>query len=423
MAGRFSLSAARSGVTWLRGLGWLVALAVALLVGLWSFAIGNEFRSPARSWAAIPWSPHSAAGGNLAYLLYSARLAENPAAQVSPAEKRMSANAYGADPLAVPALGLLALSMTDEAQQARRRSLLERTGELSRRSSLVNYELVKEAGLRNDDRAFFTWLSRSVLTNNQARTTYLAVMAEATARDGAVAALTPVIGPQPSWAETYWRSLLGKSASLANGARLRIAVAGRPWGQTSISVTDRSLVQRLVGVQEFELARQLAGALGRPGAARADGANLLGKANLARQPELPPFDWQLTALGNLGSSIDSDSRTLTISAIAGARGAAVRRLLHLTPGHYRLGWTLSESGFDSGEMASNMLSADVRCAEQNVQTENPAPVTLLQGKREAALSISDSACRWYWLSILVDIPDDAAGVDAQLRDISLAKSD
>lgn len=405
-------------MTWGLGLGWLAALAAAIAVGLWSFAVGNEVRSPAIS-MAVPLHSYSTgtAGGGVALSLYSARLVQDPAAKVGSAERKLSWQAYRADPLAVSSLAIMALSMGDQAEQARRRSLLELTGKLSRRSNLINYELIKDAGLRNDDRAFFAWLSRSVLTNNEARTGYLTIMAEATARDGAVAALAPVIGPQPSWAETYWRAVLGKPASLANAARLRIAVARPPWKQTDITEADKQLVQQLVRGREFELAQQLAAALPRSGASRAGAANLLGTENLARQPELPPFDWQLAVQGNLGASIDDAGQSLAISAIAGARGAAARRLLPLMPGDYVLGWTLSSNG----EIAPNALTAWIECGERN-DDANPPPVALTVGSGKAGFAIADNACRWHWLSVQVDMPDDAAGIDARLSDISLVRT-
>jgi hypothetical protein len=66
------------------------------------------------------------------------------------------------------------------------------------------------------------------------------------------------------------------------------------------------------------------------------------------------------------------------------------------------------------------LLARVTCAEPGVKAVKPLPISLETGKHVAPLAISDSACRWYWLSIDVRLPDDSSGVDAYFRNISLA---
>ena len=418
---RPSFFSTRSGMSgqqanWWLGLGWVLAISAALVVALLSFAIVYETNSPARS-VSVPMPSYAAAEGNLAFQTYSARLASDAGTRVSPLEISLARQAYRKDPLAVPALGIVALSMTDEAETDRRRLLLQKAGELSRRSALVGYELIKDAALRRDDVAFFQWLSRSIKTNSKARATYLATLAEATSRDGAVAALVPIVGPAPSWSEAYWRAIVNRPSSLANGARLRIAVTKRPWNLDRVMVTDQQLIQQLVSAGEFDLAQQLVGAL-RPVPSKSETANLLGEASLARQPDLPPFDWDLTSLGYMGAVVEPETESLAISAIGGARGVAAKRLIYVEPGDYTFGWTLSRTG----EALANALSVEVECAESEARAAKPYTVRLIDGTQSVQLMVASGSCRWYWFSIRADISDGSAGFDARLRGLSLARN-
>lgn len=401
---------------WRRALAWLVVVIVALAIGLWSFAVCNELRAPNKS-LAVPLPYYTSAGGNLALLSYGARLAKDPRTKVTAVERSLASQAYRNEPLSVTALGLLAVSMTDSNEQSTRRYLLEQAGKLSRRSTMVSYELIKDAAVRKDDQTLFSWLSRSSLTNPAARRAYLSAMADLTSRDGAVTKLVPVIGPAPSWSDTYWRAVIARKSSLANGARLRMEVAKLPWKQTEITDVDRLLVQQLVKVREFDLAQQLSGVLlRRPSVGD---AILLDKGSFMHQPELPPFDWQLTSLGNLGASIEADNGSLVISAIAGAQGVAARRLLYIAPGDYSLSWTIS------GEeaMPTAAVSIAIVCAEAGGQDFNPKPIDLLDGVRKIRISTSRNTCRWAWLNIEVNIPDDSPGIDFRLRDLSFVRAD
>jgi hypothetical protein len=239
-------------------------------------------------------------------------------------------------------------------------------------------------------------------------------MAEATAREGAVAALTPVIGPNPAWADFYWGQILRRPASLANAGRLRVAIAKAPWRQTAIKETDQALVSALVNRSQFDAAYRLSAGLEDTSAGR--GSNLLANADFSRQPLLSPFDWQLAVSGTLGSSIDERAKSLVVSAIGGARGYAARQLVHLTPGNYLLAWVLSSST----PIVPSSLSASIYCAESGVKSIAPTPIPLTTGNKFASIDITEGACRWHWLSINVALSDDAAGLDAYFRSISLA---
>jgi hypothetical protein len=397
-------------VKYFRTAGWLVASGLAVVVGGSSYVTANEVRAPVAAYA-VGFPPTGTARANYAMMIYGVRTLKNPKATPTKEEVALARSAYRAEPLSSTALSMIIPTMPEGKS---RQSLLARTGELTRRNSLLNEEQIRTAALRGDDTAFFRWLSRSVLTNNDLRTAYVGAMADATAKEGAVVALTPVIGPAPRWSDFYWRQVIQRPASLINAAKLRVAISQAPWRQTEIGRSDQNLSVGLTNRAEFDAAHALYAGLG---LARGDGSNnLLSNGGFEQQPKLPPFDWQLAVSGTLGSSIDAQDKSLVVSAIGGARGFAARQLVQLSPGNYRLGWSLSASM----PIDRSTLLARVTCAEPGVKAVNPLPISLEKGKHVEPLAISDSACRWYWLSIDVRLPDDSSGVDAYFRNISLA---
>lgn len=395
-----------------RGIGWLIAIVIALVVALWSYAIANDKRAPVRALAIAVPTPGTAQA-SLAYDVFATRSARNPKAWANANEVQLARAAYRSEPLSVPALGILAVSMTSGKQARQRQALLDLAGKISRRNMLVNNEQIKAAALRGDDRAFFTWLSRVMLIGDQAKAAYGTAMAQATARNGAVEALTPIIGPRPAWDDYYWRLVVKQPASLVNAAQLRLAVARAPWSQLDVTLTDKQLLLALGRNGHLDAAYGLAVGLGlsRPAA-----SNLLNNGDFGAAPELAPFDWQLSSLGNLGASIDPREKNLLISAIGGARGAAAQQLLQLAPGHYSLGWKIAaDSTVNPGE-----LVARIACAERGREDGDLPPVPLKPGAAKAIVSVPDSGCKWYWFTIAVEIPDDALGIDVNLEQLSLA---
>lgn len=392
----------------IRIFGWLGAIAIATGVGLSSYAISNQVKAPNKV-VALGVFPDATASGNFALLSFAARKTRAPGTRVNESELRLSQHAYRKEPLSTPAIALIAMGRREETRQ----SLFELAGKLTRRNALVSSELIRSAGLRNDDRQVFRWLSRVMLTNPQARKLYGAAMAEATARDGAVEALTPILGVNPDWSDYYWRLVAARPNSLGNAAELRALVARPPWRQAEITDNDRRLMLALVAQRQFDAAHKLYQSFGLT--EHRQTRSLISNGKFNRAPRLPPFDWQLAVSGTLGSSIDEDAKSLSVSAISGARGYAARQLVRLSPGTYLLSW----SGSASTPLDGSALSARIYCAEPGAEVAAPPSVPLATGRHDAKMTIADSSCQWHWLSIDVALPDDSPGVDVVFRSISL----
>lgn len=401
-------------MTILRILLWFGGSVLAIFVALSSMVIANQVKRPGVSYE-LGAPPTGTAAGNLAFASYATRQRENPKAAVSRRERSLAAEAYRSEPLSSPALGILIAAMPRDGRDAGvRQALLDIGGKLTRRSSLITSASVEAAAFRNDEDAFFLWLSRAILTNEGLRTIYIRAMAQATARPGAEEALARIIGPNPNWANRYWGAVVSVPESLENAVRLRVLIAKAPWRQTGISETDRGLSSILVKRGKFDAARQLAIGLGVVASSPADGRNLLTNGGFERLPALPPIDWQLATVGNLGASIAPQGKKLVVSAISGAHGYAARQLVHLQPGSYELGWMLTANA----PMEKGALAARLTCAERAGQGD-VVSVDLDAGTHASPMSVPAGACNWYWFSLDANVPDQGSGFDAELRSISL----
>ena len=203
-----------------------------------------------------------------------------------------------------------------------------------------------------------------------------------------------------------------------NAAELRIALANAPWNQTEVTSHDRTLAVGLATIGEFETARRLSAEL-TGGSRAAQNGNLVQNSDFSRSPLLPPFDWQLATTGSLGSTIDPGAKTLSVSAIGGARGSAARQLVRLLPGRYRLHWSLASDM----PLPAGALSARIECAEEGVKSIPIEAVPIVTGKQTRTVEIPDGVCSWYWLSLFVTLADDAQGVDAYFHAVSLAPAE
>lgn len=394
-------------MTILRISGWIVAIVLAGFVGLWTFAVGQEVRAP-KPIPAFGYALSGSAAANAAYASFAAREEKKAGTEVTSTERALAERAYRREPMSVAALALLAKSRNGAGES---RALLDLAGQLSRRNFLTSSELIKSSAQQDEPRLFFTWLSRVMLTNDTARKGYSLAMADATARNDAVAALVPVLSTRPGWSEDYWESVVTRPNSLVNAAKLRMELARQPWRQVEMSKADSKMIVELVKNRHFDTAEQLAGTLG----LRTKRGELVRNGDFASSPSFSPFDWELVTLGNLGASINDDDKYLSISAIGGAKGLAAQQLLRLAPGEYRLNWSLS------GDLPADGMPLSIRiaCAEAGIQAMTPLSIPLEIGKKGRDITISGAACRWYWLSIFTDVADDAPGLDAAIDNLSI----
>lgn len=394
-----------------------MGVVLAAFVTYASFIIVSQVRAPSPPFAPFLWHTGTSEA-NFAYRSFAARKNADPKASVNPQELQLAEHAFRVEPLSSAALALSIVSLADGQAVDKRRKLTDLAGQLNRRNSVIIGLSMEEAARANDQKRFFRWMSRAIITDSALRSSYIGAMSAATASNGAVEALLPVLGPNPSWAKYYWGAVTSRPASLANATTLRIAVAGPPWRQTELKETDYLLARRLVDTGQFDDARRLAREFEKDSSKKTAATNLLTNGNFAREPLLPPMDWAVATSGHLGASVDAPNNRLAISALAGAFGRAARQLVELAPGQYEIAWALDAEK----AVGDRALSINLTCAEKGTQAAPIPPVALAVGKHSQNIEVPGTPCRWYWFSINAHVPDDATGVDAFLRQVSLTRA-
>lgn len=394
----------------LRILLWITGVVIAAFVMLSSNVIANQVKNPAAAYR-LGFPPIGVATAKLAVASFATRQHDDPRAKVSARERVLATAAYRKEPLSSDALGLLIAAKEAHPASGEVPALLRLAARLTRRNSMITSASIAAAATQGKDAEAFRWLSRAILTNEALRSSYIGAMAQATARPDAAAALAPVIGPNPSWSDRYWRAVVSVPASLANAAKLRIIIAGAPWNQAKVSEIDSRLVMALVRNRDFANAFGLYQTFVSPKTK----ANVKAGANADQRIQLPPFDWELATSGTMGSSLDKQRQGISISAISGARGFAARKLVSLSSGNYALKWTMTSAT----PVAPSALSIRISCAEAKPEPAAPVSIPLLSGTHVVPVNLARNECRWYWLSIDADLPDGSSGLDVSLADIAL----
>lgn len=400
----------RSGKTYLLlAIGVITASAAAVQ----SFAIVNQRRAPARSVAfGMPFG--GVAKASLGSALQAARIAKNPQSVPAKAEIQLAREGFASEPLAMPALAILIQSAEAEGRAAQARKLLVRAGELSRRDNLINAMLIDDAMKKNDPSRAVLLLGRAMTVNYKVRDIYVGRMAAATVRPGALEALPPLLGRNPDWAKEYWATIAGNSALMPNGAKVRLQIARTPWNLNKPNDTDFRLIKELANFDPAT-AFGLSQALGSPNSSTGE---ILTSPNFDREPQFVPFDWELLQSGDIGADIEPKAGRLVLSSLPAASGVAARQMVRIAgSGRYRVQWKIS--GLSAGTDAS--LKFRLSCADRAKGVAPIAPAILAQGSGSAVVDIGTSACGWYWATLELDTSLSPAGVDVEVRQLSLRR--
>lgn len=401
----------------IRSLVMLLSVALAICVALSTQVIANQVKAPSVS-AGLGWAPETLAKANIAYNGYALRLERNRKATITARDRALAMTTYKSEPLAVPALALLETTPKIAAEPAENLQFLTLTSDLSRRSAYVNRRLADIYGRQGNQVQMFRWLGRTAKTNRQFEQAYVGLLATVITKPGAVEGMAPIIGKNPPWREEFWRLTSANKAALGRGAELRRLIIGEPWRQTRIGDDEARLLAALSAAGLFDPAQDLSVALASANGIRTfkPGMQLVNNAEFRGVPLLMPFDWMLSVNSDLVVSVYPRERGLVIGAIAGASGTAARQAVNLRPGSYTLDWSAKAPEL----WGAKQVAARLRCAVPGVATPPIDPLFLDAKTGSATMTVPESACRWYWLSLDIAVPDDDTGFDIVVTRLSLA---
>lgn len=393
----------------LLGIGLVTGVAAAAQ----SFSIVNQKRAPARSlMLGLPFD--GTAKGSLANLMQAARVAKDPRSMPTKAEIALARQAFASEPLAASSLPILIQEAGAAGKGGQARQLLQRAGQLTRRNNLLNAMLIDDATKLNDPSRAVVLLGRAMTVNYKVRDLYVGRMAAATVSRGALEALPPLLGQNPDWSKEYWTTVVGNRALIPNGAKIRLRIVGAPWNLKKPDEIDFQLIRELANLDPA-MAFRLSQALGAPKPATGE---ILANPDFRREPRFVPLDWELLQSGDIGADIEPAAGRLVLSSLPAASGVAARQLVHVAgAGRYRVQWKLS--GLPAGGDAS--LKFRLACADRSRPAAPIAPAILTQGAGSAAIDVRNVTCDWYWATLELDTSNSAAGVDVEVRQLSLRR--
>jgi hypothetical protein len=389
-------------------------LLAACVVWAQSTVIVNQRRAPAKA-AMIGIPPQGWVKASLSRALQGARLVKDPKSLPRPLERRLAQEAFAAEPLATSALPVLVQSLAADGKQRQSQRLLTLAGGLTRRDNLVNAMLIDEESKRQRPERAVQLLARAMSVDYDARYFYVERMATATASPGAMDVLAPMLGQNPNWSPDYWVAVLRIPAVMPQAGRVRLRIAGAPWNLTEPTRTDFDLIAELASRKQPALAYDIARTLGMP---VPRGGEVLAGSRFDREPRFPPFEWELLQTGDIGTTIEPKSHTLSISSLPAASGIAIRQLAFIpSAGYYRLRWKLS--GLNSSPDAA--LKFRLTCMESGKTRTPVAPVALKDGAGSAVVAIANSTCNWYSVTLELDAAGSAIGTDIAIQQLSLRR--
>lgn len=397
------------GRYFLLGLGGLAAASTWVT----SFAIVNQSRKPAAT-MAVGVPPQGAAEARLARELYTARLGKNPKAEPSKFERRLAGKAFATEPLlAANALPVLVAGLAADGKTQSSEQLLQLAGRVTRRDRLINAMLIdNELPKKRPERAMQLF-ERAMAVNLEVRSFYLERLAGVTGTPGALRALVPMLGRAPDWSAEYWAAVVQNPRITSEAGELRLRIARSPWNQHKPFDTDPQLIRALVQAEQFDMASALARALG----IETTAGDSLVDPGFSNLPSFPPIDWELLQSGEIGVSIDRAKGVLLLSSLPASSGIAARQLTALSPGRYRLLW--DTSGLKSAPGAD--LRFRLACTDSNLSGGKSIDSgQLTDGAGSKIVDVSESKCRWYWLTIELNTTDES-GADIALDRISLRR--
>ncbi|WP_058817437.1 hypothetical protein [Sphingopyxis sp. H050] len=390
-----------------------VGLVTGVAAAAQSYSIVNQRRAPERSlMLGLPFD--GTAKGSLANLMQTARVAKDPRSMPTKREIALARQAFASEPLASSSLPILIEAAAATGKGGQARQLLQRAAQLTRRNNLLNAMLIDDATKLNDPSRAVVLLGRAMTVNYKVRDLYVGRMAAATVSPGALEALPPLLGQNPDWSKEYWTTVVGNRALIPNGAQVRLRIAGPPWNKKRPGEIDFQLIRELANLDPA-MAFRLSQALGAP---RPAASEILANQDFRREPRFAPLDWELLQSGDIGADIEPAVGRLVLSSLPSASGVAARQLVHIAgPGRYRLQWKVA--GLATGSDAS--LKFRLACADRSRPTAPIAPAMLTQGAGSAAIDVRNANCSWYWATLELDTSNSAAGVDVELRQLSLRR--
>lgn len=324
---------------------------------------------------------------------------------------RLSRRALDLEPAESTAARNIGYSLAGRGETKRASELMEAAYKLSRRDAGLNLWLLEDRARRGDAAGALKLYDITIRTSTSAAGLLMGRMATMLNQPGAVPLFEQLLAGDPPWLEQFWTAVLSSDTDLAASYRLRLALHAD--GIKMARSHDALLIQRLADAgmpeQAFDLYRAIGGS-------RPAGGELLVDPDFRRPSEFPPIGWKMPVAGTFGASIDRKTGQLAIAALSGAKGTVLQQLVPIQSGSYELLVRYGANSLGAGKRMP--FSVRLACAEGSEARLNRVLPVPSSGAQRFTL---DTACRYAWVSLVLDGAESANGIDAAIDRISLKR--
>lgn len=383
----------------------IVGLAIALAAGLTT--MGAVAKDKAAELAVSLQPANGFAFERLASNSLKAAVAANDGQfpnSVDSATEALAKQAFLSEPVTPEAIAVLALGNTE----GKKRELMHQAFALSRRQQLVIGWMIVDAGTREDISAILSHYDTMLRTSSSAASVVIPTMAGALENSSFVEPFAGLLSKNPPWASRFWEAVVANAEAIENAAQLRAKLYVED--EARQSYRDSSLIKALVDNKRFEDAENLYRLL----AGERKGALFLNNGSFDREPEYPPFDWQLFSNGEYGAAVTGGN--LQLSAIPSSGGLFARQIVKL-PSAVLIISVKSKTSIPK----DTNISIDMKCAEMLDNAPRPIGIALTDSLTRQRISNQLSGCSFYWLEVVGHSAEGGDGFDVAIESVSFQR--
>ncbi len=352
---------------------------------------------------ALRWAPHDA---RALETLADRSLTANPTRQQIADSVTLARRAIARDATRAGALRVIAFATPGQGQAA----MFVQADKLSRRDLAAQLWLIDHAVARNDAKGALRHFDAALRTSSAAPQILFPILSNATGDKALLPDITAVLARRPAWASAFLYEALNTAPSAENLVTLFAALDTS--GFDLDPKLDQNLVNRTVRDRSYDLARRAY--------AMAGGSNkALGRAvtngGFTAPPGVMPFDWALgDAAGLIADRVpmgDGQSRFVVRAEDSGG-GIAVRQMLLLAPGSYRL---TSKAG-DVPPSGTGTVSWSVSCAPDYFPKLLDVNLPATSG-----VFTVPANCPAQWIALSARNAVDGGAFESWVDDVSIAR--
>ena len=387
----------------------LVVIAVATL-GWLAVTVGiSGIARAGNPELAIWWSPNdSRALSNLADRI----LVEKQSPEVLARAAALSKTAIITDPTNAVAIRILGFAQPEPKQSP----YFIYANRLSKRDLITQLWLIENEVGKGNARGALVHYDAALRTSEYAPSILYPILSSATADPELAPEIAKALAKKPDWAIPFLYEAVNSAPSPERLVSIFETV--KKSGTVLPAQLTAVLTARTLRDYRFDLLRRAYFVGGGRDAAIGRGVS---NGEFGREPQNLPFDWSFTAdekifAGRSAADTNPNDYRLTVQASDGVAGEAVRQLLLLKPGQYRIS---AQAGNIPAATAARIIWR-VACVDKQETPIGDIVVTTKTTSMAAKFSVPQTGCSAQWLTLRLSSQTDSKDIDAWFDNVRIA---